>query len=366
MKRRTILQAGLGLAIGSPLLAAMRREKLDAVANVLKQGTESGLIDAAAIYVQQGDTKFSRSFGAAKTENAVFLLASISKPISIAAVMTLFDRGLFHLDDPVRKFIPEFTASGRDKVTMRQLMTHVSGLPDQLPQNAELRSRHAGLAEFVEAAIRTPLLFTPGSRYSYSSMAILLATEVAQRISRKSIASLVDETVFGPLEMKHSALGVGRLNFESLMRCQVENAAPESGAGNPATKDWNWNSRYWRSFGAPWGGAHGSAADVARFLDAFLNPQGKLLKPDTARSMITNHNPASIRPRGLGFDLGKGIAGPYLSDNAFGHGGSTGTLCWADPKTDSIFVVLTTLPSNAADPHPREVTSRLFGEAVGS
>ena len=96
MKRRTILQAGLGLAIGSPLLAAMRREKLDAVANVLKQGTESGLIDAAAIYVQQGDTKFSRSFGAAKTENAVFLLASISKPISIAAVMTLFDRGLFH------------------------------------------------------------------------------------------------------------------------------------------------------------------------------------------------------------------------------------------------------------------------------
>lgn len=81
------------------------------------------------------------------------------------------------------------------KVTMRQLMTHVSGLPDQLPGNAELRSRHAGLAEFVEAAIRTPLLSTPGSRYSYSSMPILLATEVAQRISGKSIALLVDETV---------------------------------------------------------------------------------------------------------------------------------------------------------------------------
>ena len=149
------------------------------------------------------------------------------------------------------------------------------------------------------------------------------------------------------------------------MRCQVENSAPESGAGDPATKDWNWNSRYWRSLGAPWGGAHGSAADVARFLSEFLHPQGKLLKPETMQSMISNHNPANLRPRGLGFDLGKRLAGPYLSDSAFGHGGSTGTLCWADPKTDSIFVVLTTLPSNAADPHPREVTSRLVGEAVG-
>lgn len=365
MKRRTILQAGLGLVTGSPLLAAMRPETIDAVANVLEQGTESGLIGAAAIDVRQGETRFRRSFGAAKSENAVFLLASISKPISIAAVMTLFDQGLFQLDNPVRKFIPEFTAGGRDKVTMRHLMTHVSGLPDQLPENAALRSRHAGLPEFVNAAIRTPLLFTPGSRYSYSSMAILLATEVARRISGKSFASLVDETVFGPLAMKHSALGVGQLDFGSLMRCQVDNAAPESGAGDPVTKDWNWNSRYWRNLGAPWGGAHGSAADVARFLNAFLNPPDEWLKPDTARSMITNHNPANIRPRGLGFDLGKGIAGPYLSDNAFGHGGSTGTLCWADPKTDSVFVVLTTLPSKAADPHPREVTSRIVGEAVG-
>ncbi len=365
MKRRTILQAGLGLAIGSPLLAAMNLEKIDAVANVLMQGTESGSLDAASLYVQQGATKFSRSFGAAKTEDAVFLLASISKPISIAAVMTLFDRGLFQLDDPVRKFIPEFTADGRDKITMRQLMTHVSGLPDQLPENAELRSRHAELDEFIEAAIRTPLLFAPGSRYSYSSMAILLATEVVQRISGTSIAALVDETVLGPLEMKHSALGIGRLDFASLMRCQVENSAPESGAGDPATKDWNWNSRYWRILGAPWGGAHGSAPDVARFLSEFLHPQGKWLKPETMQSMISNHNPAGLRPRGLGFDLGKRLAGPYLSDRAFGHGGSTGTLCWADPKTDTIFVILTTLPSNAAKLHPREIASRLVGEAVG-
>ena len=78
---------------------------------------------------------------------------------------------------------------------MRQLMTHVSGLPDQLPENSTLRARHAPLGEFVRGAMKTPLLFAPGSEYRYSSMAILLAAEVAQRISGKSISTLVAETV---------------------------------------------------------------------------------------------------------------------------------------------------------------------------
>ena len=147
----------------------------------------------------------------------------------MAAVMTLYDRKLFDLDDPVCKFLPEFSGDSRDKITIRHLLTHVSGLPDQLPENAKLRARHAELAEFVQGAIRTPLLFAPGSRYRYSSMGILLASEVAQRISGKSIATLVDETVYKPLEMKNSALGLGRLKLDALMRCQVENAAPESG-----------------------------------------------------------------------------------------------------------------------------------------
>lgn len=364
MKRRTILLSGLGLAIGTPLLAAMKQSKLDAAANLLQQSTDSGLIEAATMYVRHQQTVFARSFGAAKSEDAIFLLASITKPIAIAAVMSLLDQGLFDLDDPVHKFISEFTGDGRNQITMGHLMTHRCGLPDQLPENVELRAHHAPLSEFVKSTTRTPLLFVPGSRYSYSSMGILLATEVAQRITGKSIASLVEETVYHPLEMKHSALGMGHLDRESLMRSQVENAAKESGAGDPATKDWNWNSSYWRELGSPWGGAHGSAADVARFLDAFLHPQGKLLNPETARSMITNHNPPGMRPRGLGFDLGKKLGGSLTSDATFGHGGSTGTLCWADPQSESIFVVLTTLPSEAVAPHPRDVTSRLVAESI--
>ncbi len=80
--------------------------------------------------------------------------------------------------------------------------------------------------------------------------------------------------------------------------------------------------------------------------------------------MITNHNPPNLRPRGLGFDLGSQLGGGQSSALTFGHGGSTGTLCWADPQSDAICVVLTTLPSQAASPHPREVASKLVAGAI--
>ena len=364
MKRRIFLKSGFALACGAPLLADMNEDKLNAVARLLQQNLESDVIEASTIYVRHRESVFSRSFGAAKSENAIYLLASISKPISVAAVMTLYDQGLFDLDEPANKYLDDFTRDGRDRITIRDLMTHISGLPDQLPENQKLRSTHKPLSEFVKYAIKTPLLFEPKTQYSYSSMAILLATEIAQRVSGKSIHELMQQAVLTPLEMKHTALGIGGLDPDSFMRCQVEKAAPESGAGSPAAKDWDWNSDYWRKLGAPWGGAHGSAADVARFLDAFMHPQGKCLKLETARLMIRNHNPNGLRPRGLGFDLGKRLGGWKTSDATFGHGGSTGTLCWADPETDTTFVILTTLPAAAVKPHPREAASKLVAEAV--
>lgn len=363
MRRRLVLQAGLGIALGSRVLspklfAAMKQENLQRATAILEDSVREGMVDAAVLYVRHRDQVRCRAFGKAESEEAIFLLASISKPMAIAAVMSLVDQGRMAIDDRVSKYLPEFQGEGREQITLRQLMTHVSGLPDQLPENASLRSRHAPLSGFVSGAVRTPLLFPPGSKYSYSSMGILLATEVAQRLSGKSIATLVDEVVYQPLQMQHSALGIGRLNPSEFMRCQVEKAASESGGGDPSTQTWDWNSDYWRSLGSPWGGAHGSAPDVARFLDAFLHPDGKCLQPATASLMVTNHNPKGIRPRGLGFDLGKPLAGSSVSDQTFGHGGSTGTLCWADPAADTVCVILTTLPAQAVRPHPRDQVSQ--------
>jgi CubicO group peptidase (beta-lactamase class C family) len=346
------------------ITALPERDKLDAAAEVLTNAVARGQVHAAVLYVQHRRSVYARSFGAAHSTDDLFLLGSISKPMSVTALMTLFDQGRFKLDDPVRKFLPEFTGAARDRITVRQLLTHVSGLPDQLPENEALRKRHAPLSDFVAGAVKTPLLFEPGSRYAYSSMAILLAAEVARRITGTDFLHFVDQTVFKPLGMSHSAVGLGRFPLEAVVRCQAESAAPESGAGDPTARDWDWNSPYWRKLGAPWGGVNASAPDVARFLAEFLYQEGKAVRPETARLMLRNHNPKGLQPRGLGFAIGSQAGGRGCSDATFGHSGSTGTLAWADPKTQTICVVLTSLPARTAQEHPRTHASDRVAAAV--
>lgn len=359
MKRRHFLQCGLAATLGSPLLAAIRQGGPDAAADVLAKATATEQVSAAVLHVTQRDVSFTRHFGKAASDDAMFLLGSISKPISVTALMTLFDRGEFRLDDPLKKFIPKFSGESRERVTMQQLLTHVSGLPDQLPDNNTLRKNHAELSEFIDHAIRTPLLFAPGSKYGYSSMAILLATHVAEIISGVGIHEFVDQTVFQPLGMKHSAQGLGAFQLHDMIPCQTEHAAPESGAGDPTAKNWDWNSEYWRRLGAPWGGTHASAPDLSRFLSEFLFGRGAVVKPETALLMISNQNDDKLTPRGLGFNVGKSAGSPGCSEKTFGHTGSTGTIAWADPATKTICVVLTSLPGRAVAPHPRELASAL-------
>jgi len=348
----------------SPVLAALRKERLDDAGDVLAKAIASGQVASAVLHVRQRETSFTRTFGKVRSGEAMFLLGSITKPICVTALMTLFDRGEFRLDDALKKFIPQFTANGRDEVTMRHLLTNVSGLPDQLPENDALRKKHAGLGEFVEPAIRTPLLFAPGARYQYSSMGILLATHVAELISGKTILEFTDRAVFQPLGMKHSILGLGKLTLDDVVPCQTEHAAPEAGAGDPAARDWDWNSPYWRKLGAPWGGAHASAPDLARFLDEFLSARGVVIKPETAKLMTSNQNGAGITPRGLGLNVGSAAGSRGCSERTFGHTGSTGTLAWADPATETTCVVLTSLPARAVEPHPRDLAAAQVAAAA--
>src|SRR5690606_32681599 len=107
-------------------------------------------------------------------------------------------------------------------------------------------SSHSPLSAFAEGAIRTPLQFAPGEKYSYSSMGILLACEIAQRITGEPIARLVEKHLYQPLGMEHSALGLGSFTLDDVVLNQTGSAAPESGAGDPSTKSWDWNSAYWR------------------------------------------------------------------------------------------------------------------------
>src|SRR5258706_9057871 len=114
----------------------------------------------------------------------------------------------------------------------------------------------------------------------------------------------------------------------------ASNPAPAmSEAGKKSWESWNWNSEYWRNLGAPWGGALGSAADIARFYREFLEQRGRILKPATEQMMIVNQSPPGVKPSGLGFDLPPSVGAPACGPRTFGPNASTGTYSWAEPAT---------------------------------
>lgn len=317
--------------------------KLNQAAKLMQGWIDDGRVQSASILVSQdqGARRFARNFGAAKGPEPVFLLASITKPMTAAVVMTLVDEGKLSLDDHVTKFFPAFTGEGRENITIRHCLTHTGGLPDMLANDEDLRERHASLADYREGALKAPLKFAPGSKYSYSSMGILMASEIAQKITGSPIAELMETRIFKPLKMTRTGYGLRGRNNAGTVASQAAPAMTE--AGKKSWNDWNWNSAYWRNLGAPWGGALGSAADIVKFYDEFLWLRGRILKRETESRMIANNSPAGVKASGLGFDLRPSVGSPANGHNTFGHNGSTGTLSWADPDTGTICVVLTSL-----------------------
>ncbi|MFO0958512.1 MAG: serine hydrolase [Isosphaeraceae bacterium] len=197
--------------------------------------------------------------------DSLFLVASITKPIVVAGAMRLVERGLITLDDPLVRWIPEFDSGARDRreVTVRHLMTHTSGLPDQLPRNAVLRAAHCPLSAFVEETCRQPLLFAPGTAVRYQSMGTLMLAAVIRKVSGLPTAEFLAREIFAPLGMDDTCLGLGNRKRSRVAELRV---APEM-----EKVDWNWNSDYWLGIGSPWGGLLTTPADLARFALAMLD-----------------------------------------------------------------------------------------------
>jgi Beta-lactamase class C and other penicillin binding proteins len=344
MLRRGFLKGAIALAL--------KRDRLDAAITLVGKATGDGRVSAASLHVRQGAYELSRTFGRAPVAATPFLLASITKPMTATAVMILHDRNSLALADPVRKFIPEFSGGGRDSITVKHLLTHTSGLPDMLPENDALRRAHAPLADFVAGACKTPLLFKPATQVKYQSMGLLLAGEIVERTTGTRLRDFLRKEVFEPLGMAQTSLGLGGRPIASTAICQV--------SGND---DWNWNSPYWRDLGAPWGGAHASAADVGKFCRAFLRPPSNILKPATAAAMVKNQTEGLNQPWGLGWKVQPGGFGKACSAQTFGHDGSTGTLAWADPARDLTFVLLTTRPAAEDKEHLLRAVSDRVSES---
>ena len=185
--------------------------------SIIQTQIDNGTLQHAVLHVQKGAEVTQKAFGKAKADS-MFLLGSITKPLTAAAVMVLVDRGELKLFDAAVKVLPEFSDGPRKDITIEQLLTHTSGLPDQLENNNELRAQHAPLSEFVKGAVHTPLLFAPGTKYHYQSMGILLAAEIVERVTKTVLPDFLQQHVFTPLGMSRTVLGLGRFKKSDMVK----------------------------------------------------------------------------------------------------------------------------------------------------
>lgn len=347
-----ILRAELKPA--SPASVGMSEARLGTAARLLESEVSAKRVGAAAIVVgRNGRVVLSKGFGTlspesgspAVTADSIFLLASITKPVTACALMLLVERGMVTLEDPVSHYLPEFQGGEREKVRVADLLAHTSGLPDMLPENLELRRAHSPLSDFVRRTFATPLLYPPETDFRYQSMGILLAGEIVERLTGKRLRDFEEAEIFAPLGMKHSSLGMGKHRISDTVWCAVPNDSAEMRSFGP-------NSPYWRDMGHPWGGMHSSANDLAILLQTFLDGGSyggkRVFSPAVVRRMTEDQNTRIGKPWGLGWALGRSTAwncfGDLVSPGMFGHTGATGTVAWADPQTGLLCVILTNRP----------------------
>lgn len=308
--------------------------------------------------------------------DTIFLVASITKPVTATAAMLLMERGKLSLDEPVASVVPEFGVKGKDGVLVRHLFTHTSGLPDQLHENQRLRARHAPLKEFVRRICEIELLFPPGTNVSYQSCGLAMLAEIVERIEGVSFREFIRREIFDPLEMNDSSLGARQDNLQRISQVRIPGGNFQYGSGDV---DWNWNSPYWWNFGAPWGGMFTTLEDLTAFCQMFLNGGrhggDQILSPVTVLAMTTDQTAAmpdipdgvKLTDRwGLGWRLRRrsdSAFGDLVSEGTYGHGGATGTLVWVDPQLQLICIIFTNDPAGAGRLRPL-VSNAVAGAVV--
>jgi uncharacterized protein YbbC (DUF1343 family)/CubicO group peptidase (beta-lactamase class C family) len=327
----------LGCAARAPDSAALSR-----IDDIVKEEIAAGRLPGAVVLVGGESSVYSRrAFGDRQvaperlpmTEDTIFDLASLTKPVATAtAIMQLEELGKLDLDAPVARYWPEFATNGKAAITLRQLLTHYSGLPADLGLSVKWSGREIARRMMVQAR---PVA-TPGSRYRYSDINFEVLGEVVERVSGLPLDAYCEQHIFGPLGMRDTAF-----KPKDTARIAPTEAGRQGTVHDPTA---------FRMGGvAGHAGLFSTVGDLARFARMLL-AGGELdgvrvLQAASVEAMTAPQSPAGReRLRGLGWDL----APPFASNHdvlppvgAYGHTGFTGTSMWIDPVS-RIYVVLLT------------------------
>jgi CubicO group peptidase (beta-lactamase class C family) len=390
-----MLAVGFGLLVLASWPARGDDSEADKLAKILarmqKFVDQKDIAGAVTVVGRKGGIIHHEAVGSLNLEkdqpmpkDALFRIASMTKPITAIGIMILVDEGKLSVEDTVEKHLPEFReqmlVAERNKdvvtlkkpsrpITLRDLLTHTSGLPGSPPPGlADLYAkRNHTLAEGVIAFSQRPLDFEPGSKWSYCNTGIDTLGRVIEVVSGQSYEDFLAKRIFQPLEMKDTTfyptpeqLARAAITYDKKDGKLIPSPNPLIGPPKDAR------------YPIPAGGLYSTGADLAKLYQTMLNrgTQGKTrILSEQSVAAMTKVQTGELKTgfvEGMGFGFGWGVVRKpegvteMLSPGSYGHGGAFGTQAWLDPEKDLFTVLLiqrTGLPNSDASEMRKEFQS---------
>ncbi len=360
-------KASLAFLFGLSLAAISAAQSLDPaklsqIDTAIDTAIGEGRLPGAVVWIQHGSNIYWKAYGKralipteeTMTRDTIFDAASLTKVLAATpAIMLLVERGQIKLDAPVQSFIPQFTGEGKEAITVRQLLTHTSGLPPDVSTHPKWQGADTAIRMACDAKLMTP----PGAEFRYSDINFFLLGEIVRRVSGLALNEFCAREIYGPLKMTDTGFLPPQSEIPRIAPTEMTDGVMLRGVVHDPT------SRYMGGV-AGHAGLFTTAPDMARFARMMLNlgelDGARLFKPETVKMMASVQTPPGMAARrGFGWDIDTGFSSPrgeHFPLGSYGHTGFTGDAFWIDPFSKTFFIFL----SNRVHPYGKGNVIRLY------
>lgn len=358
----TLSHGNDGLPAKAPDAVGMSANRLEAIDRVVQRGISAGGYPGASVVVgRKGAAVWEKGFGklswspvssGVDAEKTIYDIASLSKVVgTTTAIMVLYDEKKVDLDAPVFRYLPAFSGGLKDNVTVRELLTHRSGLP----AGRDLWRISHSPQEARDFVLSTQLEYAPDQAYIYSDLGADVLGMIVEVVSGERLDRFLERRVFGPLGMHDTFYRPA-----DSVRYRVAPTELHPPRGYPLKGEVHDENAYALGGIAGHAGLFSTAADLSIFAQMMLNGgtyDGVHILSDETVALFTHR--AGAGHRALGWDTADGDygSGRYLTERAYGHTGYTGTSIWIDPDREMFVVLLTNRVHDSKASHPGKLIS---------
>ena len=378
----TVLRAAVLLAVSAGVAGAQfsgnpgfDTAKLKALNQLMADAVQRKDVPGAVLWLERNGKRWGNEYGNRAVDpqdrpmgiDTIFDAASLTKVLATTpSVMLLVEDGKLEIDAPASRYLPEFTGGGKETITLRQMLTHTSGLKPGISAVEAWEGYGEGIRRGMAQAVQS----APGVEFRYSDINFILLGEIVRRVSGQSLDEFTQSRIYRPLAMEDTGYLPKPLKRDRIAPTAREGAVVIHGVVHDPTS---------RRMGGITGhaGLFTNARDTARYCRMLLaggkSPDGRvILKAETVRLMTTPLPPlpGGVR-RTLGLDVLSGYSDPkgaHFGPLSYGHTGWTGTSFWIDPEANAFVVLM----SNRNHPNEgksiknlRWQASTLAAEAMG-